>query len=581
MVSNEHQSVSFSSLSHTANNDSRPPETSWEISAARKRDDRANRLKPYAHWSLAELTPPQSHNNVIPLVHARLTDRERSFLASDVTDLAQRLATRECTALEVTTAFCKAAYAAQELTNCLTEVMFEQALGRAQELDEHISTSGKVVGPLHGVPISIKDHISIKGEDTATGFVAWAGRTIAEEDATVVRILRQAGAIIYVKTTNPQSVFAFETLSNIYGHTTNPYNRDLTPGGSSGGEAALAACRGSLLGVGTDIGGSIRYAADSITLLMHKLISMRTLEARRHGVGSYKGMENIVGVLGPMAHSARDLELFCRVISDYEPWTSDFSTLPIPWNSTIVQHGGNDKLVIGLFIDDGVVEPHPPIIERLNKTREALITAGHEVIDWVPMDHAQAFELISKLYLLDGGEAIRDILTQSGEPAIPPIAQILPDPSKANILTVSQSWDANYERDQFRARALKHWNDTALRSKSGRPVDAVLCPVAPTLAAPHGTTRWIGYTSYWNLLDLPAVVFPSGKPLQASSWASASHSPRDRPRNPFDEFVRAQWNPETFDGAPVGLQLVGRRWQEEKLLAVLKHVEDAVARFEK
>ncbi|KAF8751247.1 Amidase [Rhizoctonia solani] len=557
MVSNEHQSVSFSSLSHTANNDSRPPETSWEISAARKRDDRANRLKPYAHWSLAELTPPQSHNNVIPLVHARLTDRERSFLASDVTDLAQRLATRECTALEVTTAFCKAAYAAQELTNCLTEVMFEQALGRAQELDEHISTSGKVVGPLHGVPISIKDHISIKGEDTATGFVAWAGRTIAEEDATVVRILRQAGAIIYVKTTNPQSVFAFETLSNIYGHTTNPYNRDLTPGGSSGGEAALAACRGSLLGVGTDIGALLGPSAwcglYGLKPSSHRLPASGILAA-------YKGMENIVGVLGPMAHSARDLELFCRVISDYEPWTSDFSTLPIPWNSTIVQHGGNDKLVIGLFIDDGVVEPHPPIIERLNKTREALITAGHEVIDWVPMDHAQAFELI---------------------PAIPPIAQILPDPSKANILTVSQSWDANYERDQFRARALKHWNDTALRSKSGRPVDAVLCPVAPTLAAPHGTTRWIGYTSYWNLLDLPAVVFPSGKPLQASSWASASHSPRDRPRNPFDEFVRAQWNPETFDGAPVGLQLVGRRWQEEKLLAVLKHVEDAVARFEK
>ncbi|KAF8714674.1 Amidase, partial [Rhizoctonia solani] len=285
MVFNKHQSVLFSSLSHTANNNSRPPETSWEISAACKRNNCANQLNPYTHWSLAKLTPLPSHNNVIPLVHACLTNRERSFLASNVTNLAQRLATRQCTALEVTTAFCKAAYAAQELTNCLTKVMFEQALGCAQELDKHILTSGKVIGPLHGVLISIKDHISIKGEDTATGFVAWAGRTIVEEDATVVWILQQAGAIIYVKTTNPQSVFAFETLSNIYGHTTNPYNRDLMPGGSSGGEAALAACCGSLLGVGTDIGGSIRYAVDSITLLMHKLISMRTLEACRHGVG--------------------------------------------------------------------------------------------------------------------------------------------------------------------------------------------------------------------------------------------------------------------------------------------------------
>ncbi|CAE6340852.1 unnamed protein product [Rhizoctonia solani] len=591
-------------MSCTIHTDSKPAETAWEISAARKRDDRANRLEPYAHWSLAELTPPPSHNNVIPLVHARLTDRERSFLASDVTDLAQRLATRECTALEVTTAFCKAAYAAQELTNCLTEVMFEQALARAQELDEHILTSGKVIGPLHGVPISIKDNIAVKGEDTATGFVAWAGRTIAEEDATVVRILRQAGAIIYVKTTNPQALGAVETLSNIYGRTTNPFNRSLGCGGSTGGEGALIASRGSLLGVGTDIGSSICHyyrggfglTSPSSLIYSHTLGVIRVPSAwcgiyglkpssdRLPASGllsPYQGLDNTPVVTGPMAHSTRDLELFCRVISDYEPWTSDFSALPIPWNSSLAQHRENDKLLIGIFADDGVVVPHPPVIERLQKTREALIAAGHEVIDWVPMDHMKGFELGMKLLLLDGGEAIRTVLAESGEPAIPPVARLLNNYKEGGGHTLAESWAVNVQRDQFRARALKHWNDTALRSKSGRPVDAVLCPAAATLAPPPNTTSWIGYTSYWNLLDLPAVVFPSGKPLQASSWASASRSSDDQPRNPMEELVRAQWNPETFDGAPVGLQLVGRRWQEEKLLAVLKHVEDAVARFEK
>ncbi|CCO32839.1 hypothetical protein BN14_06902 [Rhizoctonia solani AG-1 IB] len=236
-----------------------PVESGWEASAARKREDRTNRLKPYARWSLGELAPPPSHKNVTSFVHARLTERERSFLASDVADLAQRLASQECTSLEVTTAFCKAAYAAQELTNCLTEVMFDLALTRAKELDAHISTTGQVVGPLHGVPVSIKEHISIKGEDTNVGFVAWAGKKIAEEDATIVRILRQAGAVIYVKTTNPQGLFVFETSSNIYGYTTNPHNRTLTSGGSSGGEGALVGSRASLLGVGTDLGGSIRY----------------------------------------------------------------------------------------------------------------------------------------------------------------------------------------------------------------------------------------------------------------------------------------------------------------------------------
>ncbi|KAF8700016.1 Amidase, partial [Rhizoctonia solani] len=152
---------------------------------------------------------------------------------------------------------------------------------------------------------------------------------------------------------------------------------------------------------------------------------------------------------------------------------------------------------------------------------------------------------------------------------------------EAGTHTLAQSWAANAQRDQFRGRALKHWNNTALRSKSGRPVDAILCPVAPTLAPPHDTTRWGGYTTYWNLLDLPSVVFPSGEPFRASTWKSTNRSPSDEPRNPIDEFVKEQWVPEAFDGAPIGLQLVGRRWQEEKLLAMLKHVEYAVIRFEK
>ncbi|CAE6470649.1 unnamed protein product [Rhizoctonia solani] len=521
MATNEHTSLPSSLGLLASDNSPKPTRIDWQIAAARKSEDRANRLKPYSHWSLGELYPPPSHKNVISLVHARLTDRERSFLASDVTDLAQRLATKVCTAVEVTTAFCKATYAAQELTNCVTEVMFTQALARAQELDTHMSETGKVVGPLHGVPVSIKDHICVKGEDTATGFVAWAGRTVAEEDAAIVKILRMAGAVIYVKTANPQSLFAFETFTNIYGCTTNPYNRNLTPGGSSGGEGALIASRASLLGIGTDVGGSV-HGFGCRGALLHGL--MRPCE----------GMENIVGVLGPMTHSARDLELFFRVISSYQPWNTDFSALCMPWNSTLVQEE-NEKLVIGFFTDDGVVSIHPPIIDRLQKTREALVSAGHEVIDWIPMDHMEAFELVAKLYMLDGGEDIRAILAESGEPPIPQVASVLPDVKQGGGCTLAQSWAINTQRDRFRAKALKHWNNTALRSKCGRPVDVILCPAAPTLAPPHGETRWIG----------------------------------------------AQWNPENFNGAPIGLQLVGRRWQEEKLLAALKQVENAVAQFEK
>ncbi|KAJ1302589.1 hypothetical protein OPQ81_002906 [Rhizoctonia solani] len=540
----------------------------WRDVAARKCEDRASRLRAYSEWSLGAALPSSSQKNVMSLVHTRLTQRERHFLAMDVTRLSGRLAAGECTSVEVTTAFCKAAYAAQELTNCLTEIMFTQALVRAHELDDHFARTGQVVGPLHGVPISIKDHVLVKGEDTATGYIAWAGRTVADRDACVVQILRAAGAVIYVKTANPQSLLCLETSNNIYGYTTNPFNRDLSPGGSSGGEGALIACRGSLMGIGTDIGGSI----PSVARMPHTGL-----------LGSHDGMDNIVGVVGPLAHSARDLELFCRVMSQYESWTLEHQVLNIPWNQSVAQSRGEGlpkRLVIGILSDDGVVAPHPPITDRLQKTRAALLAAGHEVIDWIPMGHQEAWDLIVKLYLLDGGKEYREVLAESGEPAMPLVEWMLSHAAGRAPYTVDKTWALNVAREQFRARALHHWNTSAARSEQGRAFDAVLCPVAPTLAPPHDTTRWWGYSSYWNLLDLPAVVFPSGKPLDATTWDSSREAALPAARNAVEDFVRNQWNPKTYHGAPVALQLVGRRLHEEKVLAVLNVIEDAVARFE-
>ncbi|KAG9094623.1 hypothetical protein FS749_012119 [Ceratobasidium sp. UAMH 11750] len=301
-------------------------------------------------------------------------------------------------------------------------------------------------------------------------------------------------------------------------------------------------------------------------------------------LGSHDGMDNIVGVIGPMTHSARDLELFCRVMSQYESWTMEHQVLHIPWNSSLAQSRGAGlpkRLVIGLLRDDGVVAPHPPIAARLQRTRDALVAAGHEVIDWVPMEHQEAWDLIVKLYLLDGGKEYRTTLAESGEPATPLVEWMLAHAAGQAPYTIEQTWALNVAREQFRARGLKHWNDSAMRSQQGRPFDAVLCPVAPTLAPPHDTTRWWGYTAYWNLLDLPGVVFPSGKSLDAASWDRAREFVLPPARNAVEEFVRGQWRPETYDGAPVALQLVGRRLHEEKVLAILNVVEDAVARFEK
>ena len=149
----------------------------------------------------------------------------------------------------------------------------ERALARAAELDDALKKTGKVVGPLHGLPISLKDQVCIKGLETTMGYVSWIGK-YAEKNAVLVDILEECGAVPFVRTNIPQTLMVSqtcsaskpvtliriqwpETFNNIFGRTTNPYNRSLTSGGSSGGEGALVALKGSPLGVGSDIGGYV------------------------------------------------------------------------------------------------------------------------------------------------------------------------------------------------------------------------------------------------------------------------------------------------------------------------------------
>jgi len=234
---------------------------------------------------------------------------------------------------------------------------------------------------------------------------------VADSDALVVKILRKAGAILYVKTQNPQTLLVGDTLlihisivclpyfqsletdNNVFGRTVNPFNRNLTPGGSSGGEGALIACHGSPLGVGTDIGGSIRIPAAYCGLYGLKGSVGRLPHSGL--LGSHNGMDAIVGCVGPMATSARDLELFCRVMLDTKPWLDEPCLLEMPWKRAVAcGQGLPEKLAIAILFDDGVVAPHPPITKALNHYRDVLVQAGHDVIEWKPVDHQNGWNLI-------------------------------------------------------------------------------------------------------------------------------------------------------------------------------------------
>lgn len=199
---------------------------------------------------------PPTDVSGIPSTCGILTAEEIEITENyDTVSLAEAIAARKYTAVAVAKAFSKRAIIAHQLTCCLTQWYPDMAEKRARELDEYLEKNGKTVGPLHGVPVSTKEHMHVAGMYSSMGF--YSSIVKDEEDSQMMRILRNLGAVFYCKTNQPQTIMHLESDSH-WGRTLNPHNIHLSAGGSTGGEAALLAMKGSVMGIGTDIGGSIR-----------------------------------------------------------------------------------------------------------------------------------------------------------------------------------------------------------------------------------------------------------------------------------------------------------------------------------
>lgn len=258
------------------------------------------------------------------------------------------------------------------------------------------------------------------------------------------------------------AIQAIETDSNLYGRTVNPYNTNLASGGSTGGEGALIAMRGSILGIGTDIGivnyshirwnfclfanqtpgGSIRVPSSFCGIY-----GLKPSVARMpHGglTGLHAGMENIIGVCGPLATCVEDLRLFCQVVLDSEPWHYEPSLIEMPWKAHI---DTPKKLVIGVMWNDGIVQPHPPVTRALQEAAAALKKAGHTIIDWKPYLHADLINNINEAYFLDGGKEYRETLKLAGEPAVPLVDWVLKNVARKEY-ALEESWQVG--RPHFR-----------------------------------------------------------------------------------------------------------------------------------
>ncbi|KZZ96834.1 acetamidase [Moelleriella libera RCEF 2490] len=477
----------------------------------------------------------------------------------DASALAQAIASGKLTSVQVVTAFAKRALVAHQLTCCLTEWFMDEAIQRAQELDHHLATTGTTVGPLHGVPISIKDHIPVAGHWKDQGFIDT--RTKDEHDCQLVAILRSAGAVFYCKTNQPQSIMHLETTS-FYGRTLNPHNINLSSGGSTGGEAALIALRGSVLGVGSDIGGSIRGPSSFCGIYGFKSTSYSLPMGGFTGDTGMPAELNVLCSTGPMCRTLRDMDLFMRVVAAAKPWMEDPRIIPLPWS------GSEEKAAdfkIGLMMHDGVIVPQPPVTRALQWAKSQLESAGFQVRPFAPINVAQIMKNIRQAYWPAGPHAIDKHLEMAGEPKHPLTEWILAD-APTEELSATEVFRQRLARDEMRRAFSLSWQ--------AQDVDFVLCPAFVGPACSHDTARHWNYTAMWNYLDCPAAVVPT--PIKTQSKADEADYADKEPLSDACRDVRRLWKEGDFEGAPINLQFVGRRYHDNGLFGMLAAVKDAL-----
>jgi amidase len=230
--------------------------SSWESRADEKRRRILSQVPgAFLHLELTHTLEDPASVQAVPSKY--LSDEEYEITGLDAVALVSAIAKRTYTSVQVLNAFTHRAAIAHRLLNCCLDFPYEASLARAEELDRILEQTGETVGPLHGLPISVKDQCRLIGTETTCGFIHPLGK-LDIDDSVIVKILKDAGAVIFAKTSLSIGCMWGETVNNILGRACNPFNRTFSCGGSSGGEGALVGFHGSPMGIGSDLGGSIR-----------------------------------------------------------------------------------------------------------------------------------------------------------------------------------------------------------------------------------------------------------------------------------------------------------------------------------
>ncbi|KAJ5716534.1 Amidase [Penicillium malachiteum] len=557
---------------------------SWEEKAARKREECANRIP--TEWRLSDAfmakfsTPlAENKNDFIRNAAIResgiLTERELRITEEyTVAELLYALANSHLTSVEVTLAYCKRAAVAQQLVSCLTETLFEEAQQRAQYLDD-LRSQGKLAGPLHGLPVSLKDNFHYKGREATTGMVSFIGGTSTKNTA-LVDILLRLGAVLYVKTNVPQTMMTSDSHNNVFGRTLNPWNTRLGPGGSSGGEGALIALRGSPIGLGTDIAGSIRIPTHFCGTYGFKPSTSRIPNGFMRTC-STPGLKFILSSTGPLSLDLNGIEIFLKAIFSIRPALYDSTALDIPWRDV----PGKPVLRIGVMQETFLFPLHPPIRRALNEAVSLLEAQGHEIVHLNEhnFELLEANDIAWNIFNLD--QAARDLIIKSGEPVVPAIGIIMQQIEKVKNTFpyfLGQPTDCdrmetlanlNVRREKLRQRYRNRW----LRYE----LDICIAPSSQNTAVSHDTSGIAPYATFLNTLDYPACILPFGEVNELDNEEfKLVNELTDKEYKLQEGQVAVEYDYELLKGTPTSIQCFTMTMQDEECLQMAKQIDECL-----
>jgi amidase len=462
--------------------------------------------------------------------------------ASEIADLIR---TKEVSPVEVIEAHIRRIEEVNPKLNAFVTTTFDSAREAARAAQQQVAR-GETVGPLHGVPVSIKDTIDTAGVRTVAGCRLRESH-VPETDALAVTRLKRAGAIILGKTNVPELAMDYRSENLVFGRTSNPWDLNRVPGGSSGGEAAAIASGCSAAGLGSDLGGSVRVPSHFCGT-----VGLKTTPGRVPGSGHFPpcmGPFALGASIGPIARYVKDLALMLKVLAGYDP--SDPMSVPLPFRAHRDRdEKGEQWRRVMWYADDGVSPVTEATRQTVERAAHALAGLGYQVEQRRPSGLEHAFDY---WFILLGFAGVGGLVKmyEGKEELMGPLMQALGHIVESQSVTLEQYLQTWIARDKLRASIVNEMMDCPI----------ILAPITamPAFEHDHKEGFEIGgqqvdymkafsYSQAYNVLGFPAVAVPCG-------------------RSP--------------EGLPIGVQVVGRPFEEEDVLVTAALLEEALGGYER